>query len=132
MALTQKMFNVFRCDLRKPDGSPDCDVEFEYNANPQPPETWPAGVHIRLMNIVQVSHPMTAGGQPPNQMPNPPRLYCSREHAVKALELDQHLPALPPKIVAATTNAEVKAAAAGANAVAEMKGPGVARHVRPS
>ena len=122
MPLQQKVTNTFRCDLKKPDGTPDCDVEFDYNANPQPPEVWPAGVQIALMKIAQVAHPMTVGGQP-GTIPNPPKLYCCDEHAIEGIKRKQHLPALPPKIVPASTDAEVRAAASGAKAVAQMKQP---------
>lgn len=122
MSIANKVINRFSCDLRKPDGTPDCDVDFEYSPNLAPGEQWPQRIQIALMSIVQVSHPLTQGGSP-TAPPNQPRFYCCRDHAVKALQMDQHLPAMPPKIVPATSNAEVKAAAAGARAVTEMKGP---------
>ena len=118
----------FKCDL------PGCDKFFDYNPQLKPNEAYPARVHMSLMNIVQISHPMTVGGVPPMTPPNPPKLFCCKEHAIKALDQDLHLPALPAKVVPASTDAEVKAAAAGARAVAEMKGParGGAPYVKPS
>ena len=112
MPLTNKITNRFKCDL------PECEQGFEYNPQPQPPETWPPRIQIALTGIVAITHCMSQHV----------KFFCCKEHAIKGFEQDLHLPPMPPKIVAASTDAEVKAAAAGAKAVTEMKKPAV----RPS
>jgi len=107
--LTNKVTNHFACD------APGCAIEFDYNPSPQAPEVWPAGVQVALQKVVAVVHPIS----------NFTRFFCCKEHAIEAIQNDLHLPPLPPKVVPATTEAEVKAAAAGSRAVAEMKGPRV-------
>ena len=122
MPLSAKITNTFRCDLKKPDGSPDCNVEFDYNPNPTPVEQWPPAVQIALMKVVQITHPLTVNGnQQTMTPPNPPRLYCCDEHAIEGIKRLQHLPALPPKIQPSATDADVKAAVAGDKAVRQMK-----------
>lgn len=104
LPLTNKVTNKFQCDL------PGCEATFDYNPNPQPPEQWPAGIHARLTKVVVVTHALT----------NQPKFFCSDEHATEGIKRLIHLPAL---VHEAGTDAEVKAAVAGSNAVAQMKKP---------
>ena len=112
MPLTNKITNTFRCDFKDSNGK-QCDVEFDFNpgAPGQPPPQWGPAIQARLTKVVQVVHAMTGYTT----------WYCSDEHAVESIGYGHHLPPLPPKIVPATSDAEVRAAANGAKTVAQMK-----------
>jgi hypothetical protein len=106
--------NHFKCDFKDVNGP--CDVDFYYDPGRQgaPPPVWDAGTQARLNKIVAVVYPLT----------NHTTFYCCDEHAIQAIKTGQHLPPLPQKIAAEGSDAAVKAAAAGARAVAQMKSPG--------
>ena len=107
--------NHFKCDLQKPDGTPDCDVEFYYDPGtpqmPNPPR--PAGTEVALMKIVATVHARTQYT----------RFYCCDAHASEGIKRAQHLPPTPSAIHIPASAADVKAAVAGAKAVTEMKAP---------
>ena len=103
----------FRCDLKKPDGSPDCDVEFWYDPGGpnRPPPVWDAGTQARLNKVVAVVHPLIAFTT----------FWCSDEHAIEAIKRGQHLPPLPSKIAPAT-DADLARAKSGMKVVESMRG----------
>jgi hypothetical protein len=107
-----KSVNHFVCDLKNPDGTPDCDVEFYYNPGVQnaPPPAWEPGVQAALNKIVAVSHPITQYVT----------FYCCEDHAILAVQRGQHLPPLPPKIRPAT-EADAARAGRGMKAVDGMR-----------
>jgi hypothetical protein len=104
--------NHFVCDLKKSDGTADCDKEFYYDPGRQnaPPPAWEPGVQAALNKIVAVSHPITQYVT----------FYCCDDHAIEAIKRGQHLPPLPPKIKPASV-ADMKNAARGNKQVEEMK-----------
>ena len=107
MPLTNE--NRFKCDL------PSCGKEFTYDPGRpgQPPPQWDAATSAALDRLIQVVHGKTGTVT----------WYCGDIHLIEAVGKGLHLPQPGPKIVAASTDAEVKAAAAGAKAVTEMKQP---------
>jgi len=103
--------NHFVCGLKKPNGDPDCNVDFYYNPGSQgkPPE-WAPAVQVALNKIVALTHPLT----------NFTTFFCSDEHAILAIERGQHLPPMPPKVQPAT-EADVTAAKRGLKVVEGMR-----------
>jgi hypothetical protein len=112
MPLTSE--NHFICGLKKPDGTPDCKVEFYYNPGGpnQPPPEWPPAILAALTKIVAIVSPLAQSFT---------TFYCCDDHAIEGIKRGQHLPSLPPKVQAAT-EADMNAAKRGMAAVAEMKG----------
>ncbi len=106
--------NHFTCDFKDEKGV-QCDVDFYYDPGRTGagPPVWDPGTQARLNKIVAVVYPLT----------NFTTFYCCDDHATRAIETGQHLPPLPSKVVAEGSDASVKAAAAGARAVAQMKAP---------
>ena len=111
MPLTQE--NHFTCGLKKPDGTPDCDVDFHYNPGNQqtPYPGWPPELYEKLVAVRALTLPLTGHTT----------FYCSDLHLLAAIERGQHLPPAPPKVIPAGSKADMDAAARGACAVTEMK-----------
>ena len=116
--------NLFTCDLKNADRSPACRERFYYSPQgdnnrgkvqgmPMAPPAWDAPTTSRLSEVVAITHSLTGHTT----------FYCCADHAAKALEKRQHLAPLPSGLTEAATDADVKAAAAGAKAVTEMRGP---------
>lgn len=107
MPLTNE--NRFRCDF------PGCDKEFAYDPGRpnQPPPNWDSATTSALERIVAVTHAKSGYVS----------WYCGDIHAIDAIGQGKHLPPQPPKLQVASSDAEVKAAAAGAKAVQQMKSP---------
>jgi hypothetical protein len=110
--------NHFVCQLQKPDGEPDCNVDFYYEPGkppampgmpPQAPN-WPAAVQIALNKAVATTH-LVSGHT---------AFWCCDEHARMGIERGQHLPPMPKK-VAPATEADLNAAKRGMKVVENMR-----------
>ena len=108
----------FRCDLKKPDGSPDCNVDFYYEdskppAMPgMPPQTpiFEPGIQAALTKIVAITYSFTGYATG----------YCCEEHAIEAIKRGQHMPPIPSKITGAT-EADMNRAKGGMKVVDGMR-----------
>ena len=115
MTLTAE--NHFFCDLKKPDGSRDCEVDFYYEGPKQNPlggppvmPVWSPGIQAAINKRVAVTHPQTGFTT----------FYCCDEHAMEGINRGQHLPPLPPKVLGAT-EADLKRAQSGMKVVDGMR-----------
>ena len=104
--------NHFVCDLKKADGTPDCNVDFHYNPGGpnMPAPAWEPGVQAALSKVLAITYPLTGYTT----------FFCCDDHAIEAIKRGQHLPALPPK-VAPATEADMAAAKRGMKVVDGMK-----------
>ena len=97
--------NHFVCGLK------DCKVDFYYDPGAQGrPPNWPPAIQVALTKVLAITMPLTGHTS----------FYCCKEHAIAALESDQYLPELPPK-VAGATEADMEAAKRGMKVVQGMK-----------
>jgi hypothetical protein len=109
--------NRFTCDLKPTPVEKGCDVDFYYDpgspgAPGMPPRqpAWDVGTASALNRIVCITLPISGFTT----------FYCCKEHAIMALDRDQHLPPVPPKIAGAT-EADLNAAKRGMKVVENMK-----------
>jgi hypothetical protein len=108
--------NHFVCGFKEPDGQP-CKVDFYYQPG-QPPApgmpaqmpNWPPAIQLALSKAVAVTHLISGNTT----------FYCCDEHAIEAIGMGQHLPAMPPKITPAT-EADMNAAKRGMKVVQDMR-----------
>lgn len=109
----------FSCDLKTPDGEPDCKVDYSWDpgAPGRPIVQMDPGVQAALAKAVAITYLLSLPGQPQYVT-----FYCCDEHAIEAIKRGQHLPPLPKKIQGAT-EAEMKAAERGLAVVDEMRNP---------
>jgi hypothetical protein len=104
--------NRFKCDLKNEAGESKCPSEFTYfpGVAGQPLPQWPEAIRSRLERVVAITHPLTGYTT----------FYCCDAHAKEAIENNQHLPPMAPKITGAT-EADMNNAARAAKVVNGMK-----------
>ena len=105
--------NHFQCDLKKPDGSPDCDVAFSYDPGRQgvPPPVWEPSIQVALSKIIATTHSLTGFVT----------MWCCDEHAAEGIKRGQHMPPAPSKLTASASDADLKRVAAQAAQTSGMK-----------
>jgi hypothetical protein len=115
--------NHFSCDLKKPNGDPDCNVDFYYDPGGpgKPVPQWDPGIQNALNKAIAITHPLTQFTT----------FWCCDEHAQEGIARGQHLPPLPSKVQGAT-EADMNNAKRGMSIVDKLRSGAVQDAPKPS